>query len=191
MKNVSVNELANLTGKQWRTVKSRLDAAGLTAVAHSRNATLYASADALEAIYAVSGAAGELHLDEERARLAKEQADKLAIENALTRGEIMYTTDMAEAMGVCYEAARAKLRAAGSKLGVILDPTNPKRARDLIDREHNEVLTELADLDVAAAMGERAPDDDAPDVVDAEVNGNGFSRRRRKAPKRQNRSTNR
>ena len=102
---------------------------------------------------------GLLDLDQERARHAKEQADKLALENAGSRGELIFTEHMAEVMGRALGAFRARLLSAATKLAPRVNPGNPNLARELIDREHNDVLAELSNFDPGAELGEHASGD--------------------------------
>ena len=99
--------------------------------------------------------AERLDLDQERARQSKEQADKLALENAGTRGEIVFSEHMAEVMARALTAFRARLLASPSKLAPLVSPGNPNRARDIIERELTDVLAELADVDPGPELGER------------------------------------
>lgn len=96
------------------------------------------------------------NLDHERARHSKEQADKLALENAALRGDVAYVEEIAMVMGQALGAFRARLLAAASKLAPLVNPGNPDVARDLIEREHSEALAELADFDPQAEPAKRA-----------------------------------
>lgn len=91
---------------------------------------------------------GRLELDQERARHSKEQADKLAIENAHLRGEIAYLDHVGEIWGRLLGAFRAKLLAMASKLAPRVNPGAPTLARELIEREVYDALTELAEFDL-------------------------------------------
>lgn len=125
-----------------------------------------------------------LILDEERARLASEQADKVAMENAVTRGELVYASQMAQIMGKALTAFRARLLAAAVKLAPRVNPGNPNLARELIDAEHTAALAELADFDPGQWMGDGQTDGDG-DLFDppaaAEANGKPVGRSRKKA----------
>lgn len=125
-----------------------------------------------------------LNLDAERARLAKEQADKVALENAVSRGELVHRTHMSEVLSRALGAFRARLLAAAVKLAPRVNPGNPNLARDLIEREHTAALSELADFDPGAFVGERESDA-AGSAVDppaaAEAAGQRVGRRRKKA----------
>lgn len=125
-----------------------------------------------------------LDLDQQRARHAKEQADKLALENAASRGELVFISDMAEVMGRALTAFRARLLASASKLAPRVNPGNPNLARDLIESEHNDVLAELADFDPSGESGKRGKTGDGPvrnSKAAAKTNGKSVGRRKPKA----------
>lgn len=110
MPDVSGRQLSELTGKTWRTVKSRLDAAGLDPARRVRNADLYESTAALAAIYApdARGDDDAATLTAERARLAKEQADRTALDNATRRGELVEMAVVAEEWSRYFQAFRER-----------------------------------------------------------------------------------
>ena len=96
-----------------------------------------------------------LDLDQERARQAKEQADKLALENAALREEVAYVDDIAMMMGQALGSFRARLLAAASKLAPLVNPEDPDVARELIEVEHSEALAELAEFEPSTELPER------------------------------------
>lgn len=101
-----------------------------------------------------------LELNAQRARLAKEQADKTALENAVLRGELIRRDHMVEVVGRAVTAFRARLLAACASLAPRVNPAKPAYARDLIEREITEALAEFAGFDPGPELGERAPDVD-------------------------------
>lgn len=125
-----------------------------------------------------------LDLEHQRARQAKEQADKLALENAAARGELVYVDDMVEVWSRALTAFRQRLRGAAAKLAPRVNPGNPNLARDLIEREHDEALAELADLDPGAEPGKRAANGNGAvrhTEASSEADGKPVGRRRKKA----------
>jgi hypothetical protein len=84
---LNVSQLARLTGFDRRTVRQRL--AGLEPVERTGRELLYESRAALAQLYL----SDSLDLSRERARLASEQADRIAMENAEARGEAMRWED--------------------------------------------------------------------------------------------------
>lgn len=77
-------------------------------------------------------AAGDLDLATERARLAKEQADKIAMHNAVTRGELAPVAAM-----------EAVLATVGAKIGKILD-TIPGLVRRRVPGIGADVIEHIA-----------------------------------------------
>lgn len=105
---------------------------------------------------------GSLDLNQERARLARAQREKTELEVAVTRGELIRRQHMMETLGRALTAFRARLLSAASKLAPLVNAGNPNLARDLIERELNEALSELADFDPGSVpdeeLGEREGD---------------------------------
>lgn len=109
-----------------------------------------------------------LDLNAEKARLAKEQADQIALKNAVTRGEVLD----AEAVAQTWESIVADVRSAmlavpgrlRRRAGGALDAA----AISLVDHEIREALTALAKPDDAQAArpheGEAATEDEAVDL---------------------------
>tara|TARA_R110001632_G_scaffold17964_2_gene56212 strand:- start:110 stop:583 length:474 start_codon:yes stop_codon:yes gene_type:complete len=88
--------------------------------------------------------AGELDLGEERARLAKEQADAKEMENANLRGELVFIDDVAKQFGQQASAVRTRLLAIPSKAApLVLNCTKPAEARQVIEEMIEEALNEL------------------------------------------------
>lgn len=91
--------------------------------------------------------------NQERARKDKEAADKLAMENAVRRGELADLNQVAKVRALELANFRARLRAAPSKLAPRVNPENPNLAADLIAAEHDAILAELADADWTESFG--------------------------------------
>lgn len=126
-------------------------------LAGGRQSRKYFLANVVAHLYAPAPATDpdDLDLEQQRARHSKEQADKLALENAVARGELIYTTHMAQVMGRALEAFRARLLSAASKLAPRVNPGNPNLARDLIQQEHIDVLAELSVFDPGEDTADR------------------------------------
>jgi hypothetical protein len=86
-----------------------------------------------------------LDLDQQKARLAKEQADKISMENAIRRGEQVPRDATTRVWAGALTSFRARLLAAPSKLAPQVNPENPNLARDIISAELERILAELAD----------------------------------------------
>lgn len=87
-----------------------------------------------------------LDLSHERARLAREQADKIALENAVSRGELMPEAEVVSTWQLIITAARSKFLALPTKLAPILAPlTDPVLVQDKLTAAVHESLSELVD----------------------------------------------
>ena len=80
----------------------------------------------------------------ERTRLAKEQGDKLAIENSIKRGELVYVSDVVQAWSEHISGAKAKLLSLPSKVAPQL--VNQPNANVIAARIREEVDTALTEL---------------------------------------------
>lgn len=117
----------------------------------------------LREVAAGRAAAGDLDLAEQRARLAKEQADKVAMQNAERRGEVAPVAAM-----------EMVLAATGSKVGKILD-TIPGLVRRRVPGIGSDVI-ESIEADIAKCRNMAASmtlatlnaDEDADDVDEVE-----------------------
>jgi hypothetical protein len=110
----------------------------------------------LAAVFAhlMGGDASALSLDEERARLAHEQADRAAMENEVRRGELLDQAEVEPDLERALVTFRQKLLGQGTKLGPLVNPDKPHAARDLIDADNERILTELAQHFDEAASAE-------------------------------------
>ena len=103
-------------------------------------------------------------LDQERARLAAAQADKVEMENAVRRGELIYAQHVRDTWGVIFANIKAGMLALPARVAPLVEERVRGRVFELIDARVRELLEELADSD---PVGEYPPDDDA------EGNGSG------------------
>lgn len=88
--------------------------------------------------------AGELDLAEERARLAKEQADAKEMDNEILRGDLVYISDVADQFGKQASAVRTRLLAIPSKAApLVMSCDKPAEARAIIEDMIEEALHEL------------------------------------------------
>jgi hypothetical protein len=93
-------------------------------------------------------------LESERARLAKEQADKLEMENAQTRGELVHVDDAASAVECVVVAIRAKALSLGSKLAPqVVACSNVNEVKAIIDAGADDFLREIAEIDSGRVCG--------------------------------------
>jgi len=92
--------------------------------------------------------AGELDLAEERARLAKEQADAKEMENAVSRGDLVYIDDVAKQVEAQLNAVRTRLLAIPSKAApLVVGATTTAETKSVIEDMVEEALNELAGYD--------------------------------------------
>jgi phage terminase Nu1 subunit (DNA packaging protein) len=95
---------------------------------------------------------GDLNLTEERARLAKEQADSKEMENAITRGELVYIEDVAKKVEVALSNVKVRLLAVPTKAAPeAAAADDAKEVQALIERHIIEALNELAGIDPTKA----------------------------------------
>jgi phage terminase Nu1 subunit (DNA packaging protein) len=95
---------------------------------------------------------GDLNLTDERARLAKEQADAKEMENAITRGELVYIEDVAKRVEVALSNVKTKLLAVPTKVAPeAAAADDAKEVQALIERHIIEALNELAGINEADA----------------------------------------
>jgi len=96
--------------------------------------------------------AGELDLQEERARLAKEQADAKEMENAVERGDLVYIEDVAKMFELQLNKVRMKLLAVPTKVAPEAHiAATVKEVQSLMAAEIVEALNELVGYDKNAA----------------------------------------
>lgn len=114
--------------------------------AYDLRATVRAYVEHLRSV--ASGRGGEeqvTSLTAERARLAKEQADGMALKNALRRGELVEASEVERAWSDTLRQVRARILAVPSRLRQSLSLTPPDAER--IDRELRDALSEIGHAD--------------------------------------------
>ena len=90
----------------------------------------------------------ELDLTQERTRKEKEQADKLEMENALTRGETVLVEDVEKIWSDEYTRVKNKLLAAPPKLApLMMGVKTTAEAEEIIKSVVEEALNELSKPD--------------------------------------------
>ncbi|BAI72535.1 hypothetical protein AZL_018970 [Azospirillum sp. B510] len=94
------------------------------------------------------GPAGD-DLTTERARLAREQADAVAIRNAVSRRELLPRSDVTRAVVGAFTIVRDRLSALPARLaGSLAATTDPADARARLETAIADVLAELAETRV-------------------------------------------
>ena len=87
---------------------------------------------------------GAATLQEERARLAKEQADKLEMENAAKRGELLHSDDVLKSWGGLITNARQALLSMSRRLSPVICHKPETEIEDAIEKEVRTILGDLA-----------------------------------------------
>lgn len=133
-------------------------------------ACLGAYHDNLREVAAGRGAGGVLDLAQERARLAKEQADKVALENAVSRNELMPEAEVVSTWQTIITAARAKFLALPTKMAPILAPlTDPVDVQDKLTAAVHDSLSELVDHPEYGGAEDEDTDGDDEEEGDEDV----------------------
>ena len=93
---------------------------------------------------------GDLDLTEERARLAKEQADAQAMKNEISRGALLDRDDVVSAAQAMISNSRARLLSLPGKLAPRLEGMDPNEIKEELSGAVNEALDELAETRIVA-----------------------------------------
>lgn len=153
---LTTTEMAEILGLHPRTLR-RLADEGKVHRAPKGNGMYWHKASVqtycqhLREVAGNKGHSGDIDLTAERARLAKEQADKAALQNAVLRGEMVKVKAVEAAWLGASTAARRRLLAVPSRM------RNAGLGADLsarLDREMRMALSDLADSGPAAVPDE-------------------------------------
>lgn len=99
--------------------------------------------------------AGELNLSEERARLAKEQADAKEMENAVERGDLVYIEDVAKQIEHQLTKVRTRLLSVPTKVAPEAHScASVREVQNVIEQAITEALNELVGYSQDAASDE-------------------------------------
>lgn len=151
----SLNALATELGRDRRAVGNAL--ANVPPDGKASRGDGWLMKTAVSALYE-----GKTHsLQEEKARLTREQADKTEMENRLRRREVLERGLVDQAVIGAFARVRARLLSIPSKLAPrIARGMDPSEAEGILRDSIHESLRELADTDVAKL------DDDDGDLVE-------------------------
>ncbi|MDW8258615.1 MAG: hypothetical protein RML32_04155 [Gammaproteobacteria bacterium] len=94
--------------------------------------------------------------EQERARKDKEQADKIALQNAQTRGELLKRSDVIAQVGAMLASFRARVLVLPEVVGQIVDAATAHRVVPIVRDRVYEALAEIAEYEprVSAHFGE-------------------------------------
>ena len=131
---VSYSELSRLTGKTYRVIRAKLESARLKPIESGEKGKSYSwdSVAALEAIYcnvhfAENGVERDIDFEKERARAEKERADKLELENAKRRGELLEAAEVGRELSTLLVSFKTKLSGLPSRLSAMVDDADERR----------------------------------------------------------------
>ena len=120
-----------------------------------------------------------LDLQAERARLAKEQADKTAMENARQRGELVPVAAVRGLLEKILSAFRTRILSLPTRIATqVIGIKATAEARDLIEEHLQEALNDLSRINVSS-LGSRSGA--ANGKAAAKANGKSVGRRTSKA----------
>ncbi len=94
----SYNQLAELTGMSYRTIKKKISAAGIEPEKGKGNTYLFDSKTVLPVLYKTKESLDELDLQEERAKLAREQTRAKKRENDIEDGLVAPVSLLTDAL---------------------------------------------------------------------------------------------
>lgn len=101
----------------------------------------------LREVAAGRAANGSLDLAEERARLAKEQADAKEMENSILRGDLVYIADVADMAEKQFAKVRSKLLSVPTKVAPeAVACATAKEIQSLLEQHITEALNDLVGL---------------------------------------------
>ena len=139
---ISGSQISDLTGASWRTVRKRLDAAGLSPTRDGA-ADMWESTTALRAVLVEAKPDG-LDPQQERARKDAAQALKTEMENLRRAGQLMEASEVTAAWADHISSARSRLLAIPSKLPPLMEGRPAAAMQALLRTEINAALHELA-----------------------------------------------
>ena len=106
----------------------------------------------LREVAAGRAASGSLDLGEERARLAKEQADAKEMENDILRGDLVYIADVADVAEKQFAKVRSKLLSVPTKAAPeVAACATVKEVQALLEMAITEALNDLVGYNTSEA----------------------------------------
>lgn len=162
----SINGLSVEFGIDRRTVAKRLQ--DVPPCRQDDRTSYYLMRDVAALVGSVPESSGALDLNAERARLAKEQADKTAMENAEKRGVLGNMQKLSEHWAREGANVRTRLLSIPTTAAPQIVGLEIAAAKDLLENLINDALTELSGPMPGADAGNGMADEYAPA---AEING--------------------
>jgi len=140
----TLNALAVELGHDRRTLARKLE--GLAPddeTAHGGRVTRrWRLRRVVEHLYAAP-AHGELNPAQERARRDAEQADRIAMQNAVMRGGLLLREDVVREVGGYIDACRQRLLGLPGRIAAEFDPITGRRIEPIAQRIVHEAVVEL------------------------------------------------
>lgn len=140
---LSLNQLTALTSMAYRTVKRRLDGAGVEPITDDAKGMRYAPPDALQAIYCYTGQDGLLDLTQERAKLAHLQGRRIELQLLIDQGKAVLIEDVTREVGLEYAAIRVLYLGLGHKISPQLVGLKTAEICSVLDSETRSILQNL------------------------------------------------
>ena len=98
---------------------------------------------------------GDLDLTEERARKAKHEADRIEMQNAVTRGDLLPREDVDAAVMGAFARVRARVIGLPTKVApMVVGMEVPAEIEVVVRKAVNEALKELAETNVSNLCGD-------------------------------------
>lgn len=162
---VTINQLMELTGCTFRTVKKRL--AGLDPISTTGNAIYYKSTDALPRIYQVRDEAESKNTSDEfvqpqveKAMLDKRRREKVEIEIDVLKGKLIEANRVEKVWADLVIACRAKLLGIPTKLApTVIGILEVSKIESLLRDNMREALDELSNYDAKQFVNEATGQD--------------------------------
>lgn len=141
---VSINQLMDITGQSFRTIKKRLET--LSPDSEDGRSIFYDSHKAMPLLYANENSRStENQLGKESLLLERAKREKAEIEVQKLKGEVVFIEEVAKVVEKEYTYVRAQLRSIPSKLAKPLSMlTDPHMVHERLQEAVDECLTELA-----------------------------------------------
>ena len=173
---VSINQLQQLTGSSYRTIKKRL--ADLDPVSSEGNVIYYDPKRALPIFYGQDDDSGfkRSELDIEKTRFEKARADKTELEVEVIRAKLLPADVVEQVWGDILARFRARMLAVPTRLATVLkNQTDTLVIEAEIREKVYEALNELSEYDstqyIETAFEKGDEGDEAPAGIDGEPVG--------------------
>lgn len=150
----STNWLSEKCGMERKTISKRLES--LTPIADGRS-KLYDTKDALPLIYGVAGGGAQGDLSRERALLARVQRQKIELETAILRADVIPSEVVKEVWSQLLAACRARLLALPSRIATLaITATTHAEIEQIAGDLVHEALNELSEFQAEQYRSKRA-----------------------------------